>query len=145
MHWNRSVAAVCRPCGAGSIRVPGERIAFVGATGGHFASYVSVERLRRLQPWLAQTVRSFSIMQPLDALVAELNDFAPTVLASYPTAADVLGHEAEGRLALNLREIWTGGETLTAPCASRLESGVSRGQCAQQLRRLRVSGHGMGV
>jgi hypothetical protein len=25
----------------------GERIAFVGATGGHFASTVSVERLRR--------------------------------------------------------------------------------------------------
>lgn len=101
----------------------GERIAFVGATGGHFASYVSVERLRRLQPWLARTVRSFSIMQPLDALVAELNDFAPTVLASYPTAADVLGHEAaEGRLALNLREIWTGGETLTAAVRRRLES-----------------------
>jgi hypothetical protein len=28
----------------------GERFAFVGATTGHFASYVSVQRLRRLQP-----------------------------------------------------------------------------------------------
>jgi len=106
-----------------------ERIAFVGATSGHFASYVSVERLRRLQPWLAQTVRSFSILQPLDALVAELNEFAPTVLASYPTAASVLGQEArKGRLRLRLREIWTGGETLTEAVRRRLEatfSGVS--------------------
>jgi len=103
-----------------------ERIAFVGATGGHFASYVSVERLRRLQPWLAQSVRSFSILQPLDALVAELNDFAPTVLASYPTAAAVLGQEArEGRLHLKLREIWTGGETLTEAVRRRLETAFS--------------------
>jgi len=100
----------------------GERMAFVGATGGHFASYVSVERLRRLQPWLAQTVRSFSILQPLDDLVAQLNDFAPTVLATYPTAADVLGGQSEvGRLQLPLREIWTGGETLTGAVRGRLQ------------------------
>jgi len=30
-----------------------ERMAFVGANDGHFASFVSVERLRQLQPWLA--------------------------------------------------------------------------------------------
>ncbi|HEX7440190.1 MAG TPA: phenylacetate--CoA ligase family protein, partial [Caldimonas sp.] len=30
----------------------GERVAFVGATTGHFASTVSVSRLRRLNPWL---------------------------------------------------------------------------------------------
>lgn len=104
----------------------GERIAFVGATGGHFASYVSVERLRRLQPWLAQSVRSFSILQPLDELVAELNEFAPTVLASYPTAAALLGREsAEGRLRLVLRELWTGGETLSPAVRHRLEASFS--------------------
>lgn len=98
-----------------------ERIAFVGATGGHFASYVSVERLRRLQPWLARTVGSFSILQPLEDLVAQLNDFSPTVLATYPSAAAVLGHESEqGRLQLPLREIWTGGETLTGAVRQRL-------------------------
>ena len=30
-----------------------ERIAFVGATNGHFASFVSMQRLRELNPWLA--------------------------------------------------------------------------------------------
>ena len=91
----------------------GERIAFVGATGGAFASLINVERLARIQPWLAGSVRSFSILQPLPALVGQLNAFAPTVLATYPTAATMLADEAEaGHLRLSLREVWTGGETL---------------------------------
>ncbi len=101
----------------------GERIAFVGVTDGHFASYVTVERLRRLQPWMASSVRSFSILQPQEALLAQLQDFSPTVLASYPSAAAMLGQEVAGqRLCLPaLREIWTGGETLSAVALHRLE------------------------
>ncbi len=91
-----------------------ERTAFVGAIDGHFASYVTVERLRRLNPWLAPTVRSFSILQPTRALVQALNAFAPTVIATYPTAAALLADEAaQGRLQVKLREVWTGGETLS--------------------------------
>lgn len=97
----------------------GERIAFVGATDGPFASFISMERLRRIQPWLAGSIRSFSILQPTDALVEQLNAFAPTVLATYPTAATLLADEAEaGRLQVRLREVWTGGETL-GPAARR--------------------------
>jgi len=91
----------------------GDRWAFVGAIDGHFASQASVQRLRRLNPWLAQQMRSFSILQPLPALVQQLNDWAPTVLATYPTAAAMLADEARrGVLALPLRELLTGGETL---------------------------------
>lgn len=93
----------------------GERIAFVGATGGHFASTVSVERLRRLQPGLASRLRGISFLQPLDRLCDELDAFDPTVLATYPSAAIVLAQEREaGRLKAAPREIWTGGETLSA-------------------------------
>jgi len=100
---------------------PGERIAFLGATSGHFASIVSLQRLRQLNPWLAQCCRSFSIQQPTASLVAELNAFAPTVLASYPTAAALLADEAShGRLHFKLREIWTGGETLSTAVRQRL-------------------------
>lgn len=101
----------------------GERIAFVGAVSGHFASYITMERLRRLQPWLASSVRSFSIMQPLDDLVRALEAFAPTVLTTYPTAAAMLGHEVDqGRLYLpSLREVWTGGETLGHQLRKRLQ------------------------
>ncbi|MBC7214813.1 MAG: phenylacetate--CoA ligase family protein [Burkholderiaceae bacterium] len=96
-----------------------ERSAFIGATSGHFASYVSFRRLCALNPWLAATMRSFPIQQPLAELVRALNDFAPTVLATYPTVASVLADEAEqGRLRIAPREIWLGGETLgAAACA----------------------------
>jgi phenylacetate-coenzyme A ligase PaaK-like adenylate-forming protein len=100
----------------------GERIAFVGATGGHFASHVSIERLRQLNPWMATAVRGFSILQPTAALVTELNAFAPTVVATYPTAAALLADQRElGHLQIPLREVWTGGETLRPTVRQRIE------------------------
>ena len=91
----------------------GERVAFVGAIDGHFASQASLQRLRRRMPWLADQWRGFSILQPLPALLAELQAFAPTVLTTYPTAASMLAEaQAEGRVSLSLQEVWTGGETL---------------------------------
>lgn len=91
-----------------------ERIAFVGATTGHFASTAWVRRLCRMNPWLAGSVRSHSFLQPLQSLVAALNLQAPTVLTTYPTAALMLAEESRaGRLRVPLREVWTGGEALT--------------------------------
>lgn len=91
----------------------GERIAFVGATSGHFASQVSVQRLRRLNPWMAHALRSFSILQRTADLVDELNRYAPTIITTYPTAAALLADEARrGALQIHPQEIWTGGETL---------------------------------
>jgi len=91
-----------------------ERMAFVGATTGHFASTVSVERMRHLNPSVAATVRSFSFLQSTAELVAQLNDHAPTIIATYPTAALMLAEQAmAGRLRIPLHEMWTGGEALT--------------------------------
>jgi len=98
-----------------------ERLAFVGATNGHFASQINVQRLARLQSWRASSIRSFSILQPMDRLVAELNAFAPTVIATYPTAALVLAEQVQrGRLTVPVREIWTGGETLGQTARARI-------------------------
>lgn len=100
-----------------------ERIAFVGATQGHFASTVSMRRLARLQPAFAQRLRCFDFLQPLPALAAQLQAFAPTVLASYPSAALLLAGEARsGRLRLPLAEVWTGGETLSAGARRSIEA-----------------------
>jgi phenylacetate-CoA ligase len=100
----------------------GERIAFVGATGGHFASTVSVERLRRQVPAWAPRLRGFSFLQPAAALVAQLQAFAPTIVASYPSVALLLaGEQAAGRLRLRLNEVWTGGETLTPAARLRVD------------------------
>jgi phenylacetate-coenzyme A ligase PaaK-like adenylate-forming protein len=92
----------------------GEQVAFVGATDGHFASNVSMERLRRLNPLMAQRLHGLSFLQPTAELVKQLNALAPMVLATYPGAAVLLAEEqAAGRLTLELQELWTGGETLT--------------------------------
>ncbi|MEP7295251.1 MAG: AMP-binding protein [Burkholderiales bacterium] len=92
----------------------GERIAFVGATGGHFASTVSMERLRRLNPMLAAKMHSVSFLQPARQLAAELERLAPTVVATYPSVAMLLAEEhAAGRLDIAPREILTGGEMLS--------------------------------
>lgn len=97
----------------------GERMAFVGATGGHYASFVSLQRLCTLNPWLRGAMRSFSIQQSTPALVEALNAFAPTVIATYPTVATLLADEAaRGTLRIVPHEIWTGGETL-GPAARR--------------------------
>ena len=93
---------------------PAGPIAFVGATDGHFASNVSLERLRRLNPLLRERLNAISFLQPLDQLCRALEKLAPTVIATYPTQAMLLAEErAAGRLRITPREIWTGGETLT--------------------------------
>lgn len=88
---------------------------FIGATGGHFASTLSIERLKRLNPLLAGTLHSLSFLEPLPHLVARLTSLQPAVLATYPSVAVLLSEERlAGRLDIAPREIWTGGETLTA-------------------------------
>jgi len=100
----------------------GERFAFVGATDGHFASVVSVQRLRRMNPGLAERLRSFSFLQSTAALVEQLNRYEPTIIATYPTAAVLLAEEAAaGRLQVSLRELWTGGESLSPGMRSVIE------------------------
>lgn len=97
------------------------RIAFVGAIGGHFASTVSIERLRRVSPGLAERLACFSFLEPTDRLMETLEAWRPDVIATYPTQAALLIDEAEaGRLHLELREIWTGGEGLGEALRSRL-------------------------
>jgi hypothetical protein len=89
----------------------GGRAALVAATGDHFASIASWERVCRSGPGVA--ARGFSIMEPLGRLVAELNAFAPAYLASYPTMLTVLAAErVAGRLRVTPTIIWSGGEFL---------------------------------
>ena len=91
----------------------GERTAFIGAIDGHFASTVSVRRLCAINPWLARSTRSLSLLDPLPDLVKALNAFNPTAIATYPTAAALLADEAaRGALRIRPHAIWTGGEYL---------------------------------
>jgi phenylacetate-CoA ligase len=123
------------------VRAPlsgGPRFAMVGATGGHFAGNASVERQRRLWPWAAAGVRTFSILRPMPELRASLEAFDPTVVATYPTAAEVLAAErAAGRLSIRPREIWLGGEqvsdgarrTIAEAFGCRVRQGYGASEC----------------
>lgn len=106
----------------GSACLFGDRYALLAATGGHFAGHATAARLARLNPWFRSSARVMSIMQPIDRIDAELDAFRPTLLATYPTMAQVLADEqAAGRLRLALRELWTGGEHLSPAVRARIE------------------------
>ena len=102
-----------------------ERLAFVGATTGHFASTASIRRLCRLSPWMHRNLRSYSFMLPLPELVDALNRQAPTILTTYPSAALLLAEEAAaGRLHIPVKEVWVGGESLSASTRGCIVSGL---------------------
>lgn len=99
----------------------GDRYALVTATGGHFASVCSLERLRRVNPWVGSQLRGFSLLQPVASLVQALNEYKPSILATYPSAAAMLAEESEqGRLRIRPRCVMTGGETLSLAARSRI-------------------------
>jgi phenylacetate-coenzyme A ligase PaaK-like adenylate-forming protein len=98
-----------------------ERYAMVAAIEGHFAGIATIERMRRSFPLLAPCVRAFSVLQPLADLVGQLNAYRPTLLAAYPTVAELLADEQRaGRLRLSLDELWCGGESISATTRSLL-------------------------
>ena len=104
-----AVAADARPVGA---RRPH---AFVGATGGHFASTVSIERLRRLNP----TLRKPPAQRLVPAAGRERSSRRSTHSArrsSRPIRARRCCWPKSawtGRLRSSPLEVWTGGEDLS--------------------------------
>ncbi|HSQ80310.1 MAG TPA: phenylacetate--CoA ligase family protein [Casimicrobiaceae bacterium] len=113
-----SAGSVATHCFAGMFK--GGRAALIAATGDHFASIASWERVVRTAPGLA--ARGFSIMEPLDHLVNRLNDFGPSYLASYPTMLMVLADErGAGRLHIDPSVVWSGGEYLAPAAHAELE------------------------
>ena len=99
----------------------GQRFAYVGASGGHFAGRVSMERVRRIvPPGLCPEIHLLSLQQPLERIADELDALQPTVLVTYPSCAAALAQRQQaGALHLRLREVWVGGEQLS-PTQRRL-------------------------
>lgn len=91
-----------------------ETTALVAATGRHFAGVSTTARLQARYPWVAGRLQTFSILDPISQLTSALNQFAPTHMATYPTAGLMLADEQRaGRLNIRLKEMWTGGEHLS--------------------------------
>jgi len=114
-----SAAALAGRCITGTA-LKGGRAALIAATGDHFASIASWERVCRSGRGLA--ARGFSIMEPLDDLVANLNALAPAYIASYPTLLTLLAEErVAGRLRVAPTIVWSGGEFLAPGARADLE------------------------
>ncbi|TDC71420.1 phenylacetate--CoA ligase family protein [Streptomyces hainanensis] len=81
---------------AGIVR-RGGRLAMVNATGGHFMTAATAARLTASARH--RRVRVFPVSAPLPQLVAGLNEYQPTVVASYASMAALLADERRaGRL-----------------------------------------------
>jgi phenylacetate-CoA ligase len=99
----------------------GGRAALVAATGDHFASIASWQRVCQNSPWIA--ARGFSIMDPMPKVVADLNAYQPAFLASYPTMLALLAEEQQaGRLKIRPVRLWSGGECLASSTRAEIES-----------------------
>lgn len=95
--------------------------ALVTAIDDHFASIASWRRACRAMPW--SHAKAFSVMDPLDKLVGELNAYQPAFLASYPTTLALLAAEkTAGRLSIAPTYIWSGGEYLADGVRARIET-----------------------
>ena len=103
----------------------GLRAAALIADGDHFAGVVLTESARRRSPRIARRVRVFSVLRPLPDLVADLNDFQPTVLYGYPSAMLQLAAEQKaGRLRIHPLLAVASGESLAAHAAAEIEAAL---------------------
>ena len=103
----------------------GLRAAALIADGDHFAGVVLTESARRRSPRIARRVRVFSVLRPLPDLVADLNDFQPTVLYGYPSAMVQLAAEQKaGRLRIHPLLAVASGESLAAHAAAEIEAAL---------------------
>ena len=93
----------------------GLRSAVLFVTGGHFGGVVLAESVRRRSPFIARRVRVLSVLRPVQELVAELNEYQPTLLSGYPSALALLAEEqSAGRLRISPLQAITAGEAMTA-------------------------------
>jgi len=98
----------------------GGRAALVVATGDHFASIASWQRVCRGTPWPNSC--AFSVTDAMPSLVAQLNAYKPAFLASYPTTLALLAAERNaGRLEISPACIWSGGEYLSDTSRAAIE------------------------
>jgi phenylacetate-CoA ligase len=92
----------------------GSRFAFAAAIDGHFSGITMWKRMRMMNPWMSRHTFAVSVLQPMQTVCDQLAGFAPEILTSYASELVALAEEQRaGRLGLQLKGIWSGGETLT--------------------------------
>ena len=76
-----------------------KRIAFLGATNGHFAGVTIVSTSMRSVSKLIFKTKTFEINRPIHHIVEQMNAFKPDIIIGYATAIKILAEkQIEGRL-----------------------------------------------
>ena len=90
------------------------RLAFYGATGGHFAGATAVARMQKGLARLFLKAVPIEVNSPLPVVVEQLNEFKPDFLFGYTTALKMLGEQQrQGSLQITPRAIAATGEMVT--------------------------------
>jgi len=90
------------------------RIAFYGATGGHYAGVTATTSLQRGLRRLFLKVEAFEVNTPLPGIIERLNAFEPDMLIGYTTALKILaGEQRAGRLKIAPIAVFATGEMVT--------------------------------
>jgi len=90
------------------------RVAFYGATGGHFAGVTGVASLQQGVRRLFVNAQAFEVNAPLPQVVERINRFRPDMLWGYTTALKMLGEEQRaGRLDIKPVAVAATGEMVT--------------------------------
>lgn len=120
-EWIRAVAAITRPIawsqGTGRARKPPRAALIASAAPWHYSARVGAALATRLAPALR-----LDAAMPLDEMVAQLNEWRPEALATYPSVLRQLAAEQlAGRLRIPLRNVATSAEVLTAEVRGEVE------------------------
>jgi phenylacetate-CoA ligase len=115
------------------LRLSRIRVAFYGATGGHFAGATSIASMQRGLARFFIDARSFEVNARLPDVVGRLNHFRPDILWGYTTALRMLGDEQQaGRLDIKPVALAATGEMVTS-ADLRFLSGAFGGAAAASI------------
>lgn len=100
------------------------RLAFYGATGGHYAGVTAMAALQRGLLRLLVRTATFEVNTALPKVVSGLNAFQPEVLVGYTTALRMLAQEQHaGRLEIAPLAVMASGEVTTGADLAALSGG----------------------
>jgi putative adenylate-forming enzyme len=76
-----------------NLQIKRKRIAFLGATTGHFAAVSMVSISMRLVPKLIFKTKTFEINRPIHQIVEQINFFQPDIIIGYATVIKILAEK----------------------------------------------------
>jgi phenylacetate-CoA ligase len=95
-----------------------KKLAYIGATGGHFASTTTISDI----PRVLLEVLSVSINNPIERICRDIDHFQPDALIGYASGLDLLAQQQiAGRLKIAPMKIWSSADPLTPTIRMNVE------------------------